>query len=112
MKMSQLINYRLDVTAVDGRHFVGTLLAFDGHMNLVMADTVEKRLTKKAYAEMVKTHKPNYDTRNIGLMVLRGDQVVSIVIESEPLTPLASRLEKGTGTAKPVAKGVKRKRDS
>lgn len=108
MKLSQLINYRLNVTTVDGRSYIGTLLAFDGHLNLVMGDTKEKRLTKKGYADLVQKNIPTYVDRDLGLIVLRGEQVVSVTIELEPLTPLATRLEKGQGTARPAAKGVKR----
>lgn len=107
MKMSELINFRLKVSTTDGRHLTGTLLAFDGHMNLVLGDTDEARLTKKGYAELVKTKQANYQSRQLGLIILRGDQIVSMTIQLEPVTPIKSRLELGTG----VAKGVKRKRD-
>lgn len=34
-----LINYRLRITLNDGRQMTGQMLAFDQHMNLVMADS-------------------------------------------------------------------------
>ena len=37
--MLSLINYRLRVTLNDGRQFTGQMLAFDPHMNLVLADS-------------------------------------------------------------------------
>ena len=50
-KMLAFINYRVRVTIVDGRHIVGRFLAFDRHMNLVLADAEEfrrlKSVTKK-----------------------------------------------------------------
>ena len=50
-KMMGLINYRLRITLNDTRQFVGQLLAFDKHMNLVVADTEEFRLVKKRKAK-------------------------------------------------------------
>lgn len=37
-RMMSLINYRLRVTLNDGRQLTGQLLAFDTHMNLVLAN--------------------------------------------------------------------------
>ena len=42
----QWINYRVRVTIQDSRCLVGTLIAFDKHMNLVLADTEEYRMIK------------------------------------------------------------------
>ena len=41
--MLSLINWRLKVTINDGRAFVGQMLAFDRHMNLVLAECEEFR---------------------------------------------------------------------
>lgn len=46
-KMTSLVNYRLRITINDGRQFVGQMLAFDKHMNLVIADTEEFRVVRK-----------------------------------------------------------------
>lgn len=37
--MMALINYRLRITLNDGRQMTGQMLAFDQHMNLVMAES-------------------------------------------------------------------------
>jgi small nuclear ribonucleoprotein (snRNP)-like protein len=37
--MMSLINYRLRITLNDGRQMTGQMLAFDQHMNLVMAES-------------------------------------------------------------------------
>ena len=51
-KMLAFINARVRVTIVDGRHIVGRFLAFDRHMNLVLADAEEfRRLRKKKKPE-------------------------------------------------------------
>lgn len=34
-KMLQYVNYRMRITILDGRVLVGTLMAFDRHLNLV-----------------------------------------------------------------------------
>lgn len=108
--MSDLINYRIKISTIDNRSYIGTLLAFDKHLNLVLSDTIESRITKKSYSELKKSNnpteiKPTLDKRSLGLIILRGDQIVSLVIESAPLTSVGSRLgvgNKGTGTSRPL----------
>jgi small nuclear ribonucleoprotein B and B' len=45
-KFLQWIEYRIRVTIQDGRMFVGTFLAFDKHLNVVLSETEEFRTVK------------------------------------------------------------------
>ncbi|KAF8885031.1 hypothetical protein BD779DRAFT_1535085 [Infundibulicybe gibba] len=54
-KMLSLINWRLKVTINDGRALTGQMLAFDRHMNLVLADCEEFRRESAPEQEMKRT---------------------------------------------------------
>lgn len=102
--MMSLINYRLRVTLDDGRQLTGQMLAFDPHMNLILADTEEfRRLKRKGGAkkrkasaaglkeeeededeeEEVKAPEPE-QKRTLGLIILRGENVVSLSVDGPP----------------------------
>lgn len=88
-KLADLLRYRIRAVTNDGKAFVGELLAFDAHMNLVLAECVEHRIPStqvqslKAKAKEVDAQ-PKIETRTLGLVVLRGDQVLTTVVESGP----------------------------
>ena len=78
-KFLMWINYRIRVTLTDSRVLVGTFLAFDKHMNLVLSDTEEYSRIKAKNKKNDKERK-----RSLGLVLIRGDNVVSLSAESPP----------------------------
>ena len=64
----------------DKRMMVGTLIGFDKHLNIVLSDTMEYRLiSNKGKKEPKKEIR-----RPIGLIVIRGTNVISIFAEKSP----------------------------
>jgi small nuclear ribonucleoprotein B and B' len=66
-KFLQWIDFRVRLTIQDGRMMVGTFLAFDKHMNIVLADTDEFRIIKSKKTGIMKQIK-----RTLGLVIIRG----------------------------------------
>ncbi|KAJ5895249.1 Sm-like ribonucleoprotein [Penicillium taxi] len=112
----KMIEYRMRVTLKDGRQLSGQMLAFDKHMNLVLDDTEEFRITRKhgkAGPGGETTTIENEQKRVLGLIILRGAQVVSCSMEGPPPDDPAKRLgnsaptiSAGPGISKPAGRGV------
>ena len=83
--MLSLINWRLKVTINDGRAFVGQMLAFDRHMNLVLAECEEfRRVRPKKKPGETEAGPVQEMKRTLGLVILRGETVVSLSVEGPP----------------------------
>ncbi len=117
-KMLAFINSRVRVTIVDGRHIVGRFLAFDRHMNLVLADAEEFRRLKKKKSDNNNDNESNNgeDVRRVlGFVLLRGEEVVSLAVEGPPvrvkkIKPQAADggggIPLGAGVARPAGRGA------
>ncbi|KAF9439075.1 hypothetical protein BGZ76_000037 [Entomortierella beljakovae] len=111
--MMNLINFRLRITLSDSRVLTGQMLAFDKHMNLVLADCEEFRKVKsKEGSKAPSGQKDREEKRTLGLVILRGETIVSLSVDGPP-PPSAddqkariSQLSAGTGVAAPAGRGM------
>lgn len=115
------------VTLNDGRQMTGQMLAFDKHMNLVLADCEEFRRVRKKNAKGTtapgSTGPPLVETeekRTLGLAIVRGAMIISLSVDGPPPADPASRLgaqtgapagvpaamQAGPGISKPVGRGL------
>lgn len=78
-KMLHYINWKMKVSISDRRTLVGTFMAFDKHMNIVLGDTTEYRTVGSKRSGASKEEK-----RSLGLVLLRGETVVSMTPEAPP----------------------------
>lgn len=78
------MEHRLRVTLHDGRSIVGTFLAFDKHLNLVLSEAEEFRTIKKSSGSGSAILEERTDKRTLGLVLIRGENVVSLAVEGPP----------------------------
>ncbi|KAH9935874.1 uncharacterized protein BXZ73DRAFT_76697 [Epithele typhae] len=109
-KMLGLINWRLKVTINDGRAFVGQMLAFDRHMNLVLAECEEfRRVRPKKKAGETEAGPMQEMKRTLGLVILRGETVVSLSVEGPPPAgddDKKNAMPLGPGRGAPAGRGM------
>lgn len=80
-KLLRYVEHRLRVTLHDGRSIIGTFLAFDKHLNLVLSEAEEFRVLRKAGGALVEERT---EKRSLGLVLIRGENVVSLAVEGPP----------------------------
>ncbi|KAF4688518.1 replication factor A protein 2 [Perkinsus olseni] len=104
-KMQQWLNYRVRVTLHDGRIMIGQFMAFDKHMNLVLADTEEfRKVRSKGEAGLGEEREVK---RMLGLLILRGENIISMTAEAPP--PNVKKSEgpmAGPGRGQAAGRGV------
>ncbi|CRG88006.1 Small nuclear ribonucleoprotein-associated protein B [Talaromyces islandicus] len=124
-KMQNLINYRMRVTLNDGRQMTGQMMAFDKHMNLVLADTeefrrVKRKATKQAPGAAAAPLVEAEEKRTLGLTIVRGTNVVSCSVDGPPPADPSARLgtsvpgvpsgaatlSAGPGISRPAGRGL------
>ena len=81
---------------------MGTFLAFDKHLNLVLVDAEEFRTLNKNRAAIIEER---VEKRSLGLIILRGENVVSMAVEGPPPPKAKSVSSGGPGMARGVGRG-------
>lgn len=105
------MEHRLRVTLHDGRYIIGTFLAFDKHLNLVLSEAEEFRMLKSKGGSALLEERT--EKRSLGLVLIRGENVVSLAVEGPPpsanvakLTPGGPGMARGAGRGMPPPGGA------
>ena len=126
-KLLTFINWRIRVTISDSRDLIGTFLAFDKHMNLVLSDCEEFR--KISVKGKKGNNIINYfiyiyleereEKRVLGLVILRGESIVRLNAETPPppkvffhffyiiiFQPKVASIDTGAGIGRAAGRGI------
>ncbi|CAI4060107.1 mRNA splicing protein SMB1 SKDI_05G1010 [Saccharomyces kudriavzevii IFO 1802] len=118
-RLANLIDYKLRVLTQDGRVYIGQLMAFDKHMNLVLNECIEERVPKTQLDKL----RPKKDSKNgtslnikvekrvLGLTILRGEQILSTLVEDKPLMSKKERVVRDKKEKKQALKQTKQRKD-
>ncbi|CAI4038496.1 hypothetical protein SMKI_05G1070 [Saccharomyces mikatae IFO 1815] len=118
-RLANLIDYKLRVLTQDGRVYIGQLMAFDKHMNLVLNECIEERVPK-TQLDKLRLKKDSKDgtplnikveKRVLGLTILRGEQILSTVVEDKPLLSKKERLVRDKREKKQAQKQTKQRKE-
>lgn len=74
------------MTLTDGRMLVGTFLAFDKHLNVILSECEEFRVRRKGIYYLIN-ELGNVDVeikRTLGMIIVRGDNIISLSAEAPP----------------------------
>ncbi|CAB4253025.1 similar to Saccharomyces cerevisiae YER029C SMB1 Core Sm protein Sm B [Maudiozyma barnettii] len=96
-RLSDLVGYKLRVLTEDGRVYIGELMAFDKHMNVILSDCVEERIPKQEQLKLRQNKtidEVKVEKRTLGLVILRGEHILTTVVQDKPLISKRERLVK------------------
>lgn len=94
-RLSNLIGYKLRIITQDGRVYIGELMAFDKHMNVVLKSCVEERVPRTQIDKLRRNLADSgvkVEKRVLGLTILRGEQILTTVVEDKPVLTKKERL--------------------